>query len=101
MGANPFGTLYSVHNGPPSTWFNPIFDSISGELGGTQSLALRMGPSFAGQLYVTLGSLSGTSPGFTAQGVAIPINPDAYTLFTLTSTGAPLFSGHVVDPSAS
>jgi hypothetical protein len=51
--------------------------------GGTQSLCVNAGPAHAGKLYWTLGSLSGTAPGLALGGVLVPLNFDAYLLFTL------------------
>ncbi|MEM7305107.1 MAG: pentapeptide repeat-containing protein [Planctomycetota bacterium] len=67
---------------------DPLIGCGTGQLsvtdGGTQGLLLRPGSEFAGQLYFVIGSLSGTSPGFTLEpGVHLPLNYDTYSLYTI------------------
>ena len=57
--------------------------------GGQQVLRVQPGPAFAGDLYLTLGSASGTSPGVSLGGFTLPLNPDPYLAFTLLNPGAP------------
>src|SRR5690606_31296558 len=64
---------------------------ISASSGGSLQWSLDAGPAFAGQVYVLIGSLSGSAPGFDLGGVHVPIELDAYTALLLTapnSTGA-------------
>ncbi|QDU68114.1 YncE family protein [Engelhardtia mirabilis] len=68
-------------------------DSISVSAGGVQSLCLDAGAGAAGQLYLVLGSASGSSPGLVLDGVTIPLNLDAYLLFTLDLAGSAPFVG--------
>ncbi|MFT4710115.1 MAG: hypothetical protein ACI9D0_000881 [Bacteroidia bacterium] len=58
--------------------------------GGTQELSLRPGVSHAGETYIMLGSASGTLAGVPIPGTSlvVPLVPDAYTTFLLTSPGA-------------
>lgn len=59
--------------------------------GGTQTLSLDAGSGFSGELYWTLGSVSGTTPGIPVGPLLIPLNYDFYTTFTLLQpNGAPL-----------
>jgi lamin tail-like protein len=60
--------------------------------GGTQTLDLNAGPAFAGALYIVLGSVTGTSPGFPAGGYTLPLNYDGYFLFTLLNPNTGLLS---------
>src|SRR5262245_12289967 len=61
-------------------------------VGGTQTLDLNAGPAFAGALYIVLGSVSGTSPGFPAGAFTLPLNLDGYFLFTLLNPNTGLLS---------
>ena len=66
-------------------------ESISVSAGGAFTMCVNAGPSHAGKLYWVLGSLSGTTPGFPLSGLAIPLNFDAYTTFTINKVNtAPL-----------
>ncbi|TAJ16226.1 MAG: VCBS repeat-containing protein, partial [Planctomycetota bacterium] len=58
--------------------------------GGTRKLYVDA-PAHAFQPYWVLGSLSGASPGIDVAGAHVPLNPDAYFLWTLTAPNqAPL-----------
>lgn len=61
--------------------------------GGPQEFVINSGSDHAGQLYVALGSLSGTAPGTPFAGVILPVNFDAYTNVLLN--GAPFFTGTI------
>lgn len=67
--------------------------AISLASGGTQALSLDAGSGAAGASYLVLGSASGTAPGTVVQGRTIPLNVDAYFLFTATAPGAPVVGG--------
>jgi hypothetical protein len=56
---------------------------ISVSSGGTQNLSLDAGPPHAGQIYLVLGSLTGTSPGIQVDGLTLPLVFDSYTVDTL------------------
>jgi hypothetical protein len=60
--------------------------------GGAQDLFLRAGPPFAGDIYVMLGSLSGTSPGVDIGVGTLPLVVDSYTTTLLSSGGGELFT---------
>ena len=51
--------------------------------GGSQQIRFDAGPSFAGELYWILGSISGTDPGFSFAGLRIPLNIDDYFQLSL------------------
>ncbi len=67
---------------------SPAFLADPGTLpvskGGFQAWQISAGKSHAGKLYMVLGSLSGVSPGVRLGSLLIPLNPDAYTSFSLT-----------------
>jgi len=71
--------------------------------GGTQTMNLEPGATHAGELYLLLGSLSGTSPGLPAGSFVLPLNFDLYLNFTLSSPGTPPLSNSMglIDPSGS
>lgn len=55
------------------------------------TLGLTIGPAAAGQLYLVLGSLSGTSPGTpVASGITLPLNWDGLTTGLLDAINTPL-----------
>jgi hypothetical protein len=62
---------------------------VSLSAGGAQSFQLGACASHAGDIYVFAGSASGTSPGFALGGVSVPLNLDAYFVFTASNLGAP------------
>ena len=66
--------------------------SISVLFGGTQTLTLQAGAEHAALGFFMLGSLSGTSPGLSVDGVHVPLNIDAYGLSLLASPGAGVLS---------
>ena len=66
--------------------------TVSTNAGGAQSLYLRAGAEHSGELFLLLGSLSGTSPGVALDDVVLPLLPDAYTLFLLDGAGAGVVS---------
>jgi PQQ-like domain len=53
--------------------------------GGTNVLTLSRPPAAAGQVYILLGSASGTQPGIPLDGQLLPLVPDAYLTATLVS----------------
>lgn len=63
--------------------------SLSVGAGGVQHLDFHPGPTFAGDYYLVLGSLSGWSPGFAFGGFQVPLNLDFYTDATLGSANSP------------
>jgi hypothetical protein len=77
-----FGTYVWLNQVVPNHLYSDQA-TISATAGGTQTLTLDAGAASAGDLYLVLGSLSGTSPGVPFAGSTIPLNPDAYFLHTL------------------
>ena len=69
-----------------------LVSSLSLASGGTQPLALTGASAYAGKHYVVLGSLSGTSPGIPTGLVVLPLNLDAYLLWTIQNPNSPLLS---------
>ena len=57
---------------------------------GAQSWSLHAGVAQANRVYLVAGSLSGTSPGLNLPFGNVPLNPDPYFFYTLTSPGIPL-----------
>ncbi|MGE3171627.1 MAG: FG-GAP repeat protein [Planctomycetota bacterium] len=58
--------------------------------GGSQPMLVRRGETFAGSLFLVVGSITGTTPGIPlAPGVLVPLNFDAYTQLTL-EPGSPV-----------
>jgi hypothetical protein len=57
--------------------------AISTATGGTQNFALAAGVAHAGMIYYVVGSASGATPGFPYGPLAIPLNYDFYTDFTI------------------
>jgi hypothetical protein len=67
--------------------------ALSLSAGGTLAFALQAGVGEAGKLYLMLGSASGTLPGLPIDGLVLPLNFDAYFLYTLTTPNAPPLAG--------
>lgn len=91
IGVFPFQTIYSRTNADRASWSDPAWAEISAVVGGKQVLRILGGAS--GETYLTLGSTSGTSPGFFVAGITIPLNPDAYFLSTLFEVDTGLLTG--------
>ncbi|MFT4710677.1 MAG: hypothetical protein ACI9D0_001531 [Bacteroidia bacterium] len=53
--------------------------------GGTQNLSLDAGIAHAGEIYLVLGSLSGTSPGTPVNNQVLPLNVDQWFINLLTN----------------
>lgn len=68
-------------------------DTISVGPGGSQVWTLQAGAAQAGDLYLVLGSLAGSSPGFSFGGVQIPLNQDGYTLWSANNPNVPPLVG--------
>ncbi len=77
--------------GLPSLYATP--PTLSVGAGGTQSLTLRATPEQAGDLFLVVGSATGTSPTIILDGFELPIIPDVYTNFTVASAGSGMFPG--------
>lgn len=68
---------------------------IDASVGGTQHLTLDAGPARAGEIYVLVGTLSGTQPGTPYGTVVAPINVDNYTLTLLTNPSVQALFGSI------
>ena len=69
-------------------------DSVPLSAGGTIKHRLKADPASAFSLYFVLGSTSGSTPGFPIPGMKnLPLNPDGYFTFTLTSPNTPPLAG--------
>jgi hypothetical protein len=79
-----------------------IPSELSMASGGTQSLAINFGPSHAGELYLLLGSTSGTTPATPAgPGIHLPLATDSYLIYTLQNPNSPPLTGSFGSLSAS
>jgi outer membrane protein assembly factor BamB len=65
---------------------------VSASAGGTQTLKLHA-PAHAGETYWLVGSASGKAPGLPVGAVTLPLNYDAYMLWTITHPNSPILSG--------
>ncbi len=79
---------YTPHPGIASDYW-----VISLSTGGSQPIQIDAGSSHANQQYFLLGTLSGTSPGFTFGGIAVPLNLDAYSTLVLSNPNQPPLLG--------
>jgi len=80
------GTIFHTHYVERSLWSSG--DELSAAAGGTISFDLLAGSQHGGELYLMLGSASGTTPGTTLNGVAVPLNPDFLFSFMASSPNA-------------
>jgi hypothetical protein len=82
------GTLWRLlPNGPAPVACPSLrarFQRVSVSQGGLQQIDLSFGSSSAGLAFVLLGSTSGTTPGFSLDGIQVPLNPDAYSQWLLS-----------------
>jgi hypothetical protein len=68
-------------------------DQVSVGAGGSQVLSTILGTDHAAKSYQVLGSATGSTPGFGYGGASIPLNVDAYLIFTLLNPNTPLLNG--------
>jgi hypothetical protein len=66
--------------------------SVPVATGGTQAMHLDAGPANAGNLYIVVGSLSGTRPGFDFGGQHVPLNMDGWFNLTLQAANSAVLS---------
>ncbi|MBC8451090.1 MAG: hypothetical protein H8D72_00110, partial [Planctomycetes bacterium] len=71
-------------------WLSADVAGVSLATGGTQQLSLHAGSARAGDFYLTLGSVSGVSPGIPVGAFTLPLGVDSYFLFTLTNANSPV-----------
>lgn len=83
--------LMLVTYAEPDPFFSPTHE-ISLAAGGSQDLTLDAGPAHAGDLYLVLGSATGTTPGTPlGGGLILPLNFDGYSLHTINHANQPPF----------
>ena len=70
------GPVFHAHYVENDLWANR--STLSLTPGGAVGFDLIAGSAHAGEAYVMLGSISGTSPGVTLHGHLLPLNPDSY-----------------------
>ena len=77
--------------------------AISVSSGGSSAITLEAGQIGAGDVYLVLLSLSGSSPGIPFGGEILPLNPDALTNLGLALANSPLFANFagLLSPSGS
>ncbi len=66
---------------------------ISAFAGGTQTIVVDPGDTFAALPYLLLGSVSGTSPGLPLDGLVLPLIVDQYMFHTLLTPNQPPLAG--------
>ena len=74
------------HVPPTPSCLAPLtVDTVTHSLsaGGSVNFSLQAGAHHAGELYLLVGSVTGTTPGFMVDGILVPLNVDAYTVLTL------------------
>jgi hypothetical protein len=76
----PPGTPNSLYGGPTEI-------SVAG--GGSQTLQMDAGSTYANMLYLVVGTLSGTAPGIPVDGLILPLNIDPYLLHTAANPNSP------------
>ncbi len=64
-------------------------DVIALSTGGDQNWSLDGGPALAGDFYLVMGSGTGTAPGIPIDNGCLPLNPDGYLSFTISTAGTP------------
>ena len=73
-------------------WLWPGDAEVSASSGGRVELSLVAGAAYAGRSYWVGASLSGTSPGTTYTGLAIPLNWDSFSDYVIRKTNTAIFS---------
>lgn len=68
--------------------------TVSLSAGGSVGFELAAGSAQAGQLYLLLGSFSGTQPGTPVGSALFPLNPDALTFAMLAGLNSPPHAGN-------
>jgi hypothetical protein len=86
LGNNTFHARYTER----TLWADR--ETLSAAAGGTVAFELIAGTPEGGQSYWLLGSISGTTPGFTKNGIPVPLNWDAYTDLTLDLANTPVLT---------
>ena len=86
-------SLFHAHHTRRSLWADRL--SLRASSGGTVQFDLEAGSPRAGDVYVLLGSGSGTTPGFTVNSINVPLNVDGYLVGLLGSVGTGVFTSWV------
>lgn len=95
-GAEPYaGAVYAFAPLPGAAHVTANLDALYLWKGGRQVFEVTTCPPLAYGVYVLLGTLSGTAPGFTFDGLHVPIELDAYALTILAGAGDPPLEGAV------
>ena len=81
------GTVFHTHYVERSLWSSD--DQLSAAAGGTIAFDLLAGSQHAVSLYLMLGSVSGTTPGTSLNGVPVPLNPDFLWSFMASGPNTP------------
>ena len=89
----PAENIFYARHTQRSLWANR--ESLSAAAGGTVGFDLEVGCANAGDLYVMLGSASGVSPGFSLNGIGVPLNVDGYFTSLLPAVGTGAFASWV------
>ncbi|MEQ8768842.1 MAG: hypothetical protein RL885_33360 [Planctomycetota bacterium] len=66
--------------------------TLSVAVGGSVQLDLYGGTRNAGQTYLLVGSENGTTPGFTFQGVSVPLNAGLYLNYSAANPNTPILT---------
>jgi len=88
-------TLVEIAPVQPLFGLTTTSDSLSLSSGGTQAWSLDLGPGDAGAIYLVLGSVTGFNPGVPAGASLLPLNQDAWFVYTLGHPGSALLPGSV------
>ena len=88
---SPFGP--GLMTGPFPAGLSVDASALSLGAGGTIGFCLSLGAAQAGDLYLLLGSATGTTPPLTVDGLELPLVVDAYFFQTLLRAGLPPYVG--------
>jgi nitrous oxidase accessory protein NosD len=94
LGAFPAADLYRTNDLVAEDWESPHWSSLSTLAGGASEVRLLDPSGRGGNLYVLLGSLSGTMPGTQLNGLTLPLIADEYTTLMLLQPSAAGWSGN-------
>src|SRR5439155_26977081 len=81
-------SVFHAHYVDRSLWADR--STLSASAGGAVNFDLLAGSAQAGNIYLVLGSFTGTTPGFTVAGIRVPLNQDFFTDFTATNANSPM-----------
>ena len=100
------GTLVTLYPYPkitvePVTPLHAGLSKFSASAGAEVHFVVQAGVAAGNLPYVLLGSASGTTPGIPLGFQNVPLNPDAFTDFTILGAGPPVLPGSIGVTSAS